>query len=78
MVTQRDHFQAIPTGLEIAVQLRKQHPNDWDIANLNRLLSNRKVYEAIERGDPVDQIVDSYQVPLREFLVRRSRYLLYD
>ena len=78
VITHREILRAVPTGLEIAVQLRRQYKDDWDIANLNRLLANQDVYTAIKNGVSADEIIESYQDSLREFMARRARCLIYD
>ncbi|MFK7778385.1 MAG: DUF1343 domain-containing protein [Gimesia sp.] len=77
IITDRRQFQAVRTGLEVAHQLRALFSNDWQTKNLNRLLGNQRVFNAIVAGKPVSQIRASYQADLAEFAVRRAKYLMY-
>jgi hypothetical protein len=67
----------VRTGLEIARQLRLLFPDDWDAARFNRLLSNRRAYEAVLAGKTVDEIEIGARPEFRAFLKRREKYLLY-
>ncbi len=78
VITDRDRFASVPTGLEIAVQLRRLFPDKWEMKHYNRLLANRGVFDAVQNGDPANDIVDSFQNALSKFAVRRAKYLLYD
>ena len=78
IVTDRNRFESVRTGLAIATQLREQYPEKWKVANYNRLLANRSAFEAVKRGDSAAQIVASYRADLDKFLTRRAKYLLYD
>jgi uncharacterized protein YbbC (DUF1343 family) len=77
VVTDRNQFRPVLTGLEIAIQLRKLFPEEWETRNFNRLLGNQSVFDAIVAGDSMLQILYIYQVDLAEFGVRRAKYLLY-
>ncbi|QDV15837.1 Esterase EstB [Gimesia panareensis] len=77
IVTDRERFQPVQTGLEIAIQLRRLFPEQWETRNFNRLLGNRRVFDAVLQGQSLMQIRSDYQQDLAEFGVRRARYLLY-
>ncbi|HEY7184178.1 MAG TPA: exo-beta-N-acetylmuramidase NamZ domain-containing protein, partial [Blastocatellia bacterium] len=49
VVTDRDLFEPVITGLEMAAQLRKLFPKDFLIEKFNRLLANQKVFEAFRQ-----------------------------
>ncbi len=78
IVTNRDEFEPLATGLTVAVTLRRLYPDDWDTASLNRLLGNAEARDAILAGKSVDEIRDGYEAGLQSFKKRRSAYLLYD
>lgn len=77
IITDRSRFEPISIGLAIAVTLRKNYPELWQTKNLNRLLGNQKVYEAI-----IDASLNPISDPrthegLTEFMIRRNEILLY-
>jgi len=78
IITHRDAFAPVRTGLEIARQLRQLHPTDWEVAAYARLLGNRRVLQAITDGEPVAEIEAMNAEPLRAFMERRQRFLIYD
>lgn len=77
-VSDRNRFNSVRTGFEIALQLRTRHPDHWETGNLNRLLADHAVLQAILSGTDVARIEALYRDELGEFLQRRSRYLLYE
>jgi len=77
IITNRDNFKSVETGIEIAAALRKLFPNDWQTEKFNRLLANSEVFERVKRGDAPEEIEKSRQDSLGEFKKRRAQYLLY-
>ncbi|WP_417386117.1 exo-beta-N-acetylmuramidase NamZ domain-containing protein [Gimesia sp.] len=77
VVTERRKFQSVKTGLEIACQLRKLFPEQWETKSYNRLLGNQSVFDAVVAGKSVMQIQALYQQDLAEFGFHRAKYLLY-
>lgn len=77
-LTDRDRFDPLRTGFEIARQLRILYPHAWKADRYDRLLGNRRVHEAILAGRGVPEIRSIYRPALEDFLQRRSRFLLYD
>lgn len=73
----RDAFQAVRTGLEIARQLRLLYPDAWEAEKYDRLLGNRQVLDALLAGKTVAEIEILYQPELDAFLKRRAEHLLY-
>lgn len=78
VVTTRSQFRPVRTGLEMARQLRRLHPDDWNTANLNRLLGTRETLEALLEVQAVDEIEAMYEPELNRFRQRRSQFLLYE
>lgn len=76
-ITDRRALQSVRTGLAIAVALKKLYPQDWDTSNLNRLLCDQAVCDAILSGDDLARIEAMFQDERQTFLQRRSGYLLY-
>ncbi len=77
LLTDRANLEPVRVGLEVAVQIRRLHPGDWEIDRYLRLLGNDAVLGALRRGDSAAQIEASYQDDLERFLKRREAFLLY-
>ncbi|MGI9035751.1 MAG: exo-beta-N-acetylmuramidase NamZ domain-containing protein [Pyrinomonadaceae bacterium] len=77
IITDREHFNSVRTGIEIAAALRKLYPNNWKVDNFNRLLANTETFEMVKRGDAPETIEKAWQTNLTEFKNRRARFLLY-
>ena len=77
IVTDRENFEPVKTGIEIAAALRKLYPNDWKIENYNRLLANSEIYEKIKNADSPENIDKLQQKGLDNFKSRRAEFLLY-
>ena len=77
IITDRSRFEPISTGMAIAITLRKNYPELWQTKNLNRLLGNQKIYDAI-----IDTSLNPNSDPrihegLTDFMIRRNEILLY-
>jgi uncharacterized protein YbbC (DUF1343 family)/CubicO group peptidase (beta-lactamase class C family) len=77
IVTDRDRFRPVISGLEIAVALRKLYPAQWKIDSYLRLLANADSLERLKRGDSAGDIVRSWRNSLEDFRKARARVLLY-
>lgn len=77
IITDRQRFRPVTTGIEIALALRKLFPSDWKIDNYIRLLVNADTLERIKRADTIDEITNSWQQGLNEFRRAREQFLLY-
>ena len=77
IITDRQQFQSVRTGFEIAAALRKMYPNDWNVERSLRLVVNQDIVDRLKRGDAPDAIEASWQNSLKEFNIRRAGYLLY-
>jgi uncharacterized protein YbbC (DUF1343 family) len=77
IVTNRESFKPVRTGIEIAVALRKLYPTDWKIENYLKLLANQEIFERVKRADAPEEIERAWQKDLDEFKKRRSQFLLY-
>lgn len=76
-VTDRDALRPVALGLELAAALRALHPGDWDRSRLVGLIANADTVARIERGDPPESIVTSWQRGVSAFRSRRAKWLLY-
>jgi len=77
IVTARDRFRPIATGIEIAVALRTLYQGEWKIDSYLRLLVNSNALERLKRGDSARDIVNSWNPKLEEFRSARAEFLLY-
>jgi uncharacterized protein YbbC (DUF1343 family)/CubicO group peptidase (beta-lactamase class C family) len=77
IVTNRDTFGSVRTGLEIAAALRKLYPKDWDVDKYNRLLVNQETLEMVKRGDLPESIEKAIAARLADYERRRASFLLY-
>lgn len=76
-VTDARAFQPVLTGLALARALWRQHPKEWQSHKLMRLVGNRAVVKALERGAPLRDIQLLWQADLDAFRERRARFLRY-
>jgi uncharacterized protein YbbC (DUF1343 family) len=77
LITDRNRLESVPVGLAIAKSLRKLYPEAWETKNLNTLLRNATIRDAILDGT-IDPRFDSrLESGLFEFQNRRQKYLLY-
>ena len=77
VITDRDAFEPVRTGLEIAVALRRLHPDAWKVDGYGRLLGRREVLDAIRGGRDPQDVVELSSQGVREFIARRTPHLLY-
>jgi uncharacterized protein YbbC (DUF1343 family) len=76
-VTDRNQFNSVRTGIEIALKLRSLYPNIWETEKLNRLLGNVAVHQAILDGRSYAEIEMLFHDDLTEFMKRRAPHLIY-
>lgn len=76
-ISQREQFEPVRTGLEIALQLRRLYPDQWEVENYARLLGNQRVFEAVKNANPIREIESIYRADLNAFISRRQSYLIY-
>ena len=77
VIVNRDEFNSVRIGYEIAAALRKNYPSDWQVDKYARLLVNAEVLEAVKRGDTPQMIENAMGSKNEEFARRRALYLLY-
>jgi len=76
-VQDRAAFDATALGIEVAVALRRLHPEIFEHRALAQLLGSRAALSAIEAGKPAADIVAAWQPQLAAFRETRAKYLLY-
>jgi uncharacterized protein YbbC (DUF1343 family) len=78
VIADRDHFDPLRLGLEIAHQLVLLHGDSWQLDSYLRLLGNEATLEAIRDGRSVGDIEVAFAADLDDFRIRRQQFLLYD
>jgi uncharacterized protein YbbC (DUF1343 family)/CubicO group peptidase (beta-lactamase class C family) len=77
IITNRDEFNSVRPGIEIAVALRKLYPTDWNVEKYLNLLLNKEIFERVKRGDTPEEIELASKAGVDDFLKRRTPFLLY-
>jgi uncharacterized protein YbbC (DUF1343 family) len=77
VITNREEFNSVRTGIEIAAALRKLYPNDWQVDKYLRLLVNSDALESVKRGDSPEAIEAAWKKETGNFEKRRAPFLLY-
>lgn len=76
-VTDRSCFEPIRCGLAIAHALKTLHTEKWDTKNINRLLGNQALADAILQGANLQRLNELANQGVNEFRQRRKQFLLY-
>jgi uncharacterized protein YbbC (DUF1343 family)/CubicO group peptidase (beta-lactamase class C family) len=77
IITDRDRFESVATGLALAKALRKLYPDAWETKNSNTLLRNQVIRDAILDGSLDPRFDARLSEGLFEFGQRRQNFLLY-
>ncbi len=78
IIADRNRFEPLRVGFEIAAALRRLSPNDWDPKAYDRLLSNERTLKAVLEGRSVADIQEIAREGVSDFLRRRATFLLYE
>jgi uncharacterized protein YbbC (DUF1343 family) len=78
IITDRSRFEPLRTGFEIAAQLRRLHPDQWEAKGYDRLLGNAKTLDALLTGKSAGEIEEVAREGVSDFQRRRQKYLLYE
>ena len=70
-------FDPIRTGLTLARALLTIYPEEFQPKGLLVLLGNQAAYDALLRGDAMDDLIAGFTPQLAAFARVRARYLLY-
>jgi uncharacterized protein YbbC (DUF1343 family) len=77
IITNTELFESVATGLALAKALRKLYPDAWETKNLNTLLRNQTIRDAILDGSLDPRFDPRLNQGIFEFQQRRGKYLLY-
>lgn len=77
VIVDRERFESVRFGLELAVMLEKLYPGQMIFDKSAKLIGSQKVVDAIKKQTDPRAIETSYEDDLRIFLGIRNKYLLY-
>jgi uncharacterized protein YbbC (DUF1343 family)/CubicO group peptidase (beta-lactamase class C family) len=77
VIVNREQFNSIRLGFELAYALQKLYPGKIDFEACRHLIGNRKVVDAMKAGLDPGTIEQSIAEDLRLFVERRKPFLLY-
>jgi uncharacterized protein YbbC (DUF1343 family) len=77
VVTNRESFNAVRLGLEVAAALQTLYPGKISFEANRKLIGSEATLRALETGDDPRIIEQKLETPLRDFLQIREKYLLY-
>jgi uncharacterized protein YbbC (DUF1343 family)/CubicO group peptidase (beta-lactamase class C family) len=77
VITDRERFNSVRLGMEIAVMLEKLYPGKIPFERSAKLIGDRKTIEAFRAGSDPRTIETNQEESVRAFLAIREKYLLY-
>lgn len=77
VVTDRNRLRSVATGVALATLLQQLYPTKFGVDKFDRLLVHPKTMHQIRNGTAWAEIEKSWSSEHREFLKRRTQYLLY-
>jgi uncharacterized protein YbbC (DUF1343 family) len=77
VVTDRDAFDAVGFGVEVASALKALYPAKADFESSRNLIGSRAVVDALKSGEDTSAIATKIQSSVAPFLIRREKFLLY-
>jgi uncharacterized protein YbbC (DUF1343 family) len=78
LITDRNAFDSIRTGLEIADALHRLYPERFEVTKLMDLLASQTTVDALIAYQAPASIIASWDSDLAEFRALRAKYLLYN
>jgi uncharacterized protein YbbC (DUF1343 family) len=77
IITDRNALNSVRLGLEIIYAIQKLYPGKIDIDINHRLIGSASTIFALTNGEDPERIESHYANGLKQFLVTREKYLLY-
>ncbi|MCA9195538.1 MAG: DUF1343 domain-containing protein [Planctomycetales bacterium] len=77
IITNRAAYQSVPVGLQLAYQLHRLHPDDWEIKNYIRLMGCDELLTQLQAGASPEKLVEIATQHVGNFRARRQPHLLY-
>src|SRR5256714_1009477 len=78
VITDRERFKSVATGIEIAVALHSLFAAKWKVDSYSRLLVNADALEKLKRGATPEELTESWRADLEIFRKKRAVVLLYE
>ncbi len=78
LVTDRNKFIPVKTGLEIALALRALYLEQWEASRYLILLANRSAMDGLLAGEDYTTLAKRWTADLKGFSQSRAAFLLYD
>lgn len=78
LITDRNKFTPVRTGLEIALALRALYMEEWQASKFLTLLANRTAMDGLLAGEDYTTLAKRWTADLRAFTKARSDFLLYE
>jgi uncharacterized protein YbbC (DUF1343 family) len=76
-ITDRDDFESILIGLEIAEALRRPYSQQFQLAKMIELLGSQSTVKRLELDDNPKDIEAGWAAELKNFRAMRAKYLIY-
>jgi len=77
IVTNRDTFRPVETGVAMAIALRKVASKQWEMSRWQTLLCHKATYDAVEQGAGLQDVLRLWEPALQQFKNDRKKVLLY-
>lgn len=77
IVTNRDTFRPVETGVAMAIALRKVASKQWEMSRWQTLLCHKATYDAVEQGAELKDVTKLWEPALQQFKNARQKVLLY-
>ena len=77
LLTDREAFAPVRSGLTFAWTLKKLHGGTFEMDAMIRLLANARALEALQQTNRPETLPDLWKAPLAGFAELRAKYLLY-
>ena len=77
IVTNRETFRPVQTGVAMAIALRKVAAKQWEMARWQTLLCHKATYDAVEQGAGLQDVLKLWEPALQQFKNDRKKVLLY-
>jgi uncharacterized protein YbbC (DUF1343 family) len=77
MLTNRNEFHSVLTGLTLIATLRELYRGQFEIDKTIRLMGNQQALNALKKGDSPASVMSAAGLEMRDFLARRKKALIY-
>ena len=77
VITDRDRFNSVDFGLDLAAALRELYPGKMEWHADRFLIGNQATLDGLMGTEPVGTLIEDTLTRLRDYIERREKYLLY-